>query len=244
MKKLNIAFMRIILILTCCCAMAPLAGAGPPNKKPTPMPHYGPVPHYGPAPHHNPIYNKPGPYIPKKPNVTGPLIPKKPTVTGPLIPKKPVVTGPHIPRKPILFNPNYHIPGSQKWNGPAYGVFKNYHPHWHNQFWWKSHYGHIVLVFGGWYYWNSGYWYPAWGYAPNVSYAYDGPIYASSPDVDPGQVVANVQSALQQQGYFQGEIDGILGTDTSEALAAYQQEQGLEITGAIDQPTLEALGVV
>jgi peptidoglycan hydrolase-like protein with peptidoglycan-binding domain len=52
-----------------------------------------------------------------------------------------------------------------------------------------------------------------------------------------------VQSALQQQGYYQGEIDGMLGADTSAALATYQQAQGLETTGAIDEPTLESLGL-
>jgi hypothetical protein len=158
-------------------------------------------------------------------------------------PHKPPVTSAHIPKKPTHYNPNYHIPGSQNWSGPHYIVFKNYHPHSHNQVWWQSHYNHIVFVFGGWYYWDAGYWYPSWGYAPNLYYAYDGPIYASSPNVDPGQVVANVQSALQQQGYYQGEIDGMLGSDTRAALAEYQQAQGLETTGAIDEPTLQSLGL-
>jgi hypothetical protein len=51
---------------------------------------------------------------------------------------------------------------------------------------------------GGWYYWNAGWWYPAWGYAPNAYYAYDGPIYAYN-DLPPDQVVANVQAALQSR---------------------------------------------
>jgi len=99
-------------------------------------------------------------------------------------------------------------------------------------------------VFGAPYFWDAGYWYPAWGYDPGASYYFDGPIYASSPEYDPGQVVANVQSALQQQGYYQGEIDGILGPQTRAALAEYQSAQGLEPTGAVDEPTLETLGMV
>jgi hypothetical protein len=257
--------MRTILILTFCCAIAPLAGASP-QKTPTPVPHYGKPT----------IYKKPGPLIPKKPVVSSQLIPKKPVLSSPLVPKKPVVTSPLIPKTPVLspslvpkkpvvtlplvpktpvattpdvpktptpFIPNYSIPGSKNWKGPEYVVFINYHPHWHNQLWWKSHYNHIVFVFGGWYYWSNGYWYPTWGYARNAHYAYDGPIYAASPDVDPGQVVTSVQSALQQQGYYQGDIDGMLGPDTSAALAAYQQAQGLETTGAIDEPTLASLGL-
>ena len=144
----------------------------------------------------------------------------------------------------VKFNGNYHISGAQNWKGSKYVVFQNYHPQWHDQWWWSSHHNHIVFVFGAPYFWDAGYWYPAWGYDPGATYYHDGPIYASNPEYDPGQVVANVQSALQQQGYYQGEIDGILGPQTRAALAEYQSAQGLEPTGAVDEPTLETLGMV
>ncbi len=144
--------------------------------------------------------------------------------------------------KTVNFNQNFKIAGAQNWKGAKYQVFVNYHPIRQSQWWWTSHYNHIVFIYGGWYYWNSNYWYPAWGYAPDSVYYYDGPIYASSPEDDPAQVVANVQSALQQQGYYQGEIDGVLGPQTRAALAEYQSAQGLEPTGAVDEPTLETLG--
>jgi len=143
----------------------------------------------------------------------------------------------------VKFNQNFKIAGAQNWKGSKYVVFKNYHPQWQNQWWWSHHYNHIVVVFGAPYYWNAGYWYPAWGYDPGASYYFDGPIYASNPDMDPGQVVANVQSALQQQGYYQGDIDGVLGPQTRAALAEYQSAQGIEPTGAIDEPTLDTLGM-
>jgi peptidoglycan hydrolase-like protein with peptidoglycan-binding domain len=57
------------------------------------------------------------------------------------------------------------------------------------------------------------------------------------------QVIADVQSALQEQGYYHGEVDGLLGPLTREALAAYQSAQGLYATATIDQPTLESLGL-
>jgi hypothetical protein len=145
--------------------------------------------------------------------------------------------------KTVNFNQNFKIAGAYKWKGPKYAVFVNYHPLWQSQWWWTSHYNHIVFIYGGWYYWNSNYWYPAWGYDPGAVYYYDGPIYASSPQEDPAQVVANVQSALQQQGYYQGEIDGVLGPETRAALAEYQTAQGIEPTGAVDEPTLETLGM-
>jgi putative peptidoglycan binding protein len=144
----------------------------------------------------------------------------------------------------IKFNQNYKIAGAQNWKGSKYVVFKNYHPQWQNQWWWSQHYNHISIVFGAPYYWDAGYWYPAWGYNPGASYYFDGPIYASNPEMDPGQTVANVQSALQQQGYYQGDIDGVLGPQTRAALAEYQSAQGIEPTGAIDEPTLETLGMV
>ena len=143
----------------------------------------------------------------------------------------------------VKFNQNYHIAGAQNWHGHQYVVFQNYHPMWQNQWWWSHHYNHISIVFGAPYYWNAGYWYPAWGYDPGASYYFDGPIYASNPEMDPGQVVANVQSALQQQGYYQGDIDGVLGPQTRAALAEYQSAQGIEPTGAIDEPTLDTLGM-
>jgi hypothetical protein len=144
----------------------------------------------------------------------------------------------------VKFNGNYQIAGAHNWKGSKYVVFQNYHPQWHDQGWWRSHHNNIVFVFGAPYYWDSGYWYPAWGYNPGANYYYDGPIYASNPEMDPGQTVANVQTALQQQGYYQGEVDGILGPQTRAALAEYQSAQGLEPTGAVDEPTLQTLGMV
>jgi len=56
-------------------------------------------------------------------------------------------------------------------------------------------------------------------------------------------VIANVQTALQEQGYYQGEVDGLLGPQTREAIAGYQRANGLTETAAIDQPTLQSLGM-
>lgn len=155
-----------------------------------------------------------------------------------------VGNGPNAKYQAIKFNQGYHIAGANNWKGPKYVVFANYHPMWQSQWWWNQHYhNHVVFILGGWYYWNAGYWYPAWGYDPGSVYYFDGPIYASNPEMDPGQVVANVQSALQEQGYYQGDVDGVLGPQTRAALAEYQSAQGLEPTGAVDEPTLETLGM-
>jgi hypothetical protein len=113
----------------------------------------------------------------------------------------------------------------------------------HDRTWWKSHYTVIVFVNGGgYYYWDSGYWCPAWGYDPVYTYDYDGPIFTYG-DLLPDQVIINVQRALQQLGYYAGGLTGSLGASTRAALAAYQEDVGLTVTGGIDAGTVEALGL-
>ncbi len=142
------------------------------------------------------------------------------------------------------FNAHYHIAGAQNWHGHQYAAFQNYHPQWHDHFWWHNHYPNVVLFGGGWYYWNSGYWYPAWGYSDSEAYyPYDGPIYVGSNPTPADQIVADVQASLQEQGFYHGEVDGLLGPQTRAALADYQQAQGLEMTAAVDEPTLQSLGM-
>ena len=144
----------------------------------------------------------------------------------------------------VRFNKNFRIRNAQNWKGNHYNVFRTYRPQWHDRGWWHSHHNHIILIGGGWYYWNAGYWYPAWGYDNSAAYyPYDGPIYVGSSPRPFDQVVADVQSVLQEQGYYRGEVDGLVGPLTQEALAAYQSAQDLEPTAAIDQPTLESLGI-
>ena len=143
----------------------------------------------------------------------------------------------------VNFQQGRHIQRSQNWQGSKYQVFRNYKSEWHDQGWWRSHYNNrVVFVYGGWYAWDAGYWKPAWGYAPNAYYAYDGPIYGYN-NLPPDQVIANVQSALQQHGYYQGEVDGLLGPQTRAAIADYQRATGLPETASVDQPTLESLGM-
>src|SRR5206468_4276596 len=136
---------------------------------------------------------------------------------------------------------------TNNWRGDAfrgqrYAAFRNYNRQWHDRSWWRSHYDRIIFVNNGWYYWNAGYWFPAWGYAPSVSYVYDGPIYAYN-GLSPDQVTVNVQNQLARAGYYDGPIDGILGPMTREAIAAYQADNGLAVTSAIDEPTLATLGI-
>jgi peptidoglycan hydrolase-like protein with peptidoglycan-binding domain len=56
-------------------------------------------------------------------------------------------------------------------------------------------------------------------------------------------VSIEVQTVLQQQGYYEGPIDGVVGPGTQAAIAAYQQANGLRVTGTITRGLLVDLGV-
>jgi len=142
-------------------------------------------------------------------------------------------------RRNVTIDNNFR---SGAFRGQQYAAFRNYHTQWHDRGWWRSHFDRIVLVNGGWYYWDAGYWFPAWGYAPYAYYPYDGPIYAYN-GLAPDQVIADVQAQLQRDGYYDGPIDGILGPMTQDAIAAFQANNGLEVTSTIDEPTLSTLGI-
>jgi Putative peptidoglycan binding domain len=144
----------------------------------------------------------------------------------------------------VTFNQSYRIQGAEQWQGPQYEVFRTYRPEMHDQSWYRSHYSRVELIGGGYYYWNSGYWYPAWGYDPGAQYyVYDAPIYVGHSAEPPDRVIANVQAVLQQMGYYRGEVDGLLGPLTREALVGYQRDNGLYATAVIDEPTLDSLGM-
>lgn len=53
--------------------------------------------------------------------------------------------------------------------------------------------------------------------------------------------IAEAQIALARQGISSGSIDGLIGSQTHAAIAAFQEEQGLPATGELDEPTMELL---
>jgi len=115
---------------------------------------------------------------------------------------------------------------------------------WHDRNWWHDHCQTIVFVNTGYYFLDGSYWYPAYWYDPlQTYYDYDGPVYTYS-NLFPDEVIANVQTALQDAGYYYGPITGSLSVDTRAAIANFQRDYGLQITGAIDEPTVEALGLI
>jgi hypothetical protein len=120
---------------------------------------------------------------------------------------------------------------------------RRHHRQHHHRDWWRSRYSRFALFGAGYYFWDNGYWFPAYGYdSAYNSYAYDEPIYGYN-DLEPAQVIASVQTELQRLGYYRYAVDGEMGPATRAAIANYQRDTGLSITSAIDEPTLQSLGL-
>jgi hypothetical protein len=117
------------------------------------------------------------------------------------------------------------------------------HGHEHS---WNHH--HFRFFNGAWILWDGGYpyWYDDYGYENPYDYDdypdyYDG--YTSAPAVSSDSLDADVQNVLAEDGYYHGDIDGIVGPQTRSAIAAFQRDHRLNVTGSIDNPTLSALGI-
>lgn len=73
---------------------------------------------------------------------------------------------------------------------------------------------------------------------PGIPYRAPAPSVAVPRGVSRG---AAVQRALQQRGFYRGDIDGMIGPMTIRAIMAFQAEAGLAPTGEINSPLLLAL---
>ena len=58
-----------------------------------------------------------------------------------------------------------------------------------------------------------------------------------------GELVSEMQSRLKEWGYYSGEVDGIFGSETEEAVKSFQRKNGLEADGRVGPATLTALGL-
>jgi peptidoglycan hydrolase-like protein with peptidoglycan-binding domain len=52
-----------------------------------------------------------------------------------------------------------------------------------------------------------------------------------------------VEEALRAKGYQVGKIDGVADDDARKAIRSFQQDNGMPITGMVDQRTADRLGV-
>jgi hypothetical protein len=128
-------------------------------------------------------------------------------------------------------HPNWDRRRDHNWHG--------HRCHWHNNSW---------VIFGlypAFYPWGWGYGYPYGSYYYDDRYYDDSyaPSEYSQSEYGADSSVSQVQSALAREGYYRGAIDGSFGPATRNAIRRYQERHGLEVTGQIDRPVLDALGL-
>lgn len=58
-----------------------------------------------------------------------------------------------------------------------------------------------------------------------------------------GDEVRTIQTKLKRWGYYNGNIDGIYGSQTLEAVKYFQRKNGLVVDGIAGKKTLEAMGI-
>ena len=121
------------------------------------------------------------------------------------------------------------------------------------------HNGHVfVFIDGFWYgfypwdylpyYGYDGYPYDYYGdpydYSDFYPYDYDDQsAYVGSGQYGSSATVSAVQSQLAKLGYYRGTVDGVEGDETEAALARYQQDHDLSVTGTLTAATLQSLGL-
>lgn len=58
-----------------------------------------------------------------------------------------------------------------------------------------------------------------------------------------GNEVREIQKKLKDWGYYNGNVDGIFGSKTFEAVKSFQRKNGLTVDGIVGNKTLAALGI-
>ena len=58
-----------------------------------------------------------------------------------------------------------------------------------------------------------------------------------------GQEVRTIQDKLKRWGYYNGNVDGIYGSQTVSAVKKFQQKNGLSVDGIAGPKTLAAMGI-
>jgi len=143
-------------------------------------------------------------------------------------------------------------------------VFAQHSAGWHRDWdgnrehWWHGH--RCRFINGSWVVFDVGFdpWWPYWwddpydyyGYGYPYPYYYDAGDYGdeyyeqnSYAEQSSNSLVATVQQELAREGYYRGQIDGVVGPDTSRAIASYQSSHGVRVTGTLTKETLQMLGL-
>jgi len=127
-------------------------------------------------------------------------------------------------------NGNYYGGGTRYYNGggyayPSYGYYSG---------WPSSNWGYATSGYYPYSYYGG---YPYSGYNNYYSY-YTPTTYSYN-----GSMVAAVQQRLGRLGYYHGGVDGIIGPQTRNAIAAFESRNGLAVDGTISRSLLNSLGL-
>ena len=60
---------------------------------------------------------------------------------------------------------------------------------------------------------------------------------------DTGDQIRTIQEKLKRWGYYSGEVDGVFGSKTRDAVMYFQRKNGLVADGIVGNNTLQALGM-
>ena len=108
-------------------------------------------------------------------------------------------------------------------------------------------YSYPYDYYSSYYSYDSSYGYDPGGYDRGAYDQNDADYYGrgayNSPDQYTDRTVVAVQTQLTKEGYYRGEIDGILGPETRRAIVSFQSDHGLRVTGNLSQETLSTLGL-
>jgi Putative peptidoglycan binding domain/Protein of unknown function (DUF1236) len=61
--------------------------------------------------------------------------------------------------------------------------------------------------------------------------------------VESPEEIREIQQVLLEKGFFHGRVDGRMGPETMSAIREFQQREGIEVTGRIDERTMTSLGI-
>jgi hypothetical protein len=146
---------------------------------------------------------------------------------------------------------NWH--GNGDWNG--HGNWRHGHEtawHRHNHDEEHEHHHRDRFFFGFFPYWYPGWGYYDWGYpyyGDYGDYGYDYPdyyypdngYYSGQNGSSGASIEVLVQAALARRGYYEGQVDGVMGPGTRSAIREFQRDNGLPVTGRIDSQLVQAL---
>jgi hypothetical protein len=113
-------------------------------------------------------------------------------------------------------------------------------------FWWGLDPGLYPFDYSdGSYPYDNNYGYP-YGYYGGYGGDYDDNYnsdYDAADQYSNNATVGAVQSQLAKLGYYRGSIDGTLGDQTEDALARYEEDHDLSVTGTVTAAALQSLGL-